>query len=31
MFDDFDTQIQVKEIIDWNDQFEDTRYIYEEA
>lgn len=31
MFDDFDTQIQVKEIIDWNDQFEDPRYIYEEA
>lgn len=30
MFDDFDTQIQVKEIIDWNDQFEDPRYIYEE-
>jgi hypothetical protein len=30
MFDDFDTQIQVEEIIDWNDQFEDPRYIYEE-
>lgn len=30
MFDDFDTQIQVEEIIDWNDQFEDPRYFYEE-
>ena len=30
MFDDFDTQIQVEEIMDWNDQFEDPRYIYEE-
>lgn len=33
MFDDFDTQIQfdeVAEIINWNDRFEDPRYIYEE-
>lgn len=33
MFDDFDTQIQSDEladVIDWNDQFEDPRYIYEE-
>ena len=30
MFDDFDTQIQVEEIMDWNDQFEDPCYIYEE-
>ena len=30
MFDDFDTQIQVEEIMYWNDQFEDPRYIYEE-
>lgn len=33
MFDDFDTQIQSDEladIINWNDQFEDPRYIYEE-
>jgi hypothetical protein len=30
MFDDFDTQIQVEEIIDWTDQLEDLRYIYEE-
>lgn len=33
MFDDFDTQIQSDEladVINWNDQFEDLRYIYEE-
>lgn len=33
MFDDFDTQIQSDELADvvnWNDQFEDPRYIYEE-
>lgn len=30
MFDDFDTQIQVEDIMDWNDQFEDPRYFYEE-
>lgn len=33
MFDDFDTQIQSDEltdVINWNDQFEDPRYIYEE-
>lgn len=33
MFNDFDTQIQSDEladVINWNDQFEDPRYIYEE-
>lgn len=30
MSDDFDTQIQVEDIINWNDQFEDPRYFYEE-
>lgn len=33
MFDDFDTKIQSDEladVINWNDQFEDPRYIYEE-
>ena len=33
MFDDFDTQIQSDELVDvinWNDRFEDPRYIYEE-
>lgn len=33
MFNDFDTQIQSDEvavIINWNDQFEDSRYTYEE-
>jgi hypothetical protein len=33
MFDDFDNQIQSDEladVINWNDQFEDPRYIYEE-
>lgn len=33
MFDDFDTQIQSDEladVINWNDQFEDPRYVYEE-
>lgn len=33
MFDDFDTQIQSDEladVINWNDRFEDPRYIYEE-
>lgn len=33
MFDDFDTQIQSDEladVINWNDQFEDQRYVYEE-
>ena len=33
MFDDFDTQIQsdeLAEIISWNDQFEDPRYLEEE-
>ena len=33
MFDDFDTQIQSDEIasiINYNDQFEDPRYLYEE-
>lgn len=30
MLDDFDTQIQVEETLDWNDQFEDPRYFYEE-
>lgn len=33
MFDGFDTQIQADELADvlnWNDQFEDLRYIYEE-
>ena len=33
MFDNFDTQIQSDEltdVINWNDQFEDPRYIYEE-
>lgn len=33
MLNDFDTQIQSDEvaaIINWNDQFEDPRYIYEE-
>ena len=33
MFDDFDTQIQSDEladVINWNDQFEDPKYIYEE-
>lgn len=33
MFDDFDTQIQSDELADvvnWNDQFEDQKYIYEE-
>lgn len=33
MFDDFDTQIQsdeFAEIINYNDQFDDPRYIYEE-
>lgn len=33
MFDDFDTQIQSDELADvvnWNDQFEDPKYIYEE-
>lgn len=33
MFDDFDTQIQSDELADvvnWNDQFKDQKYIYEE-
>lgn len=33
MFDDFDTQIQgdeLADVINWSDQFEDPRYIYEE-
>lgn len=33
MFDGFDTRIQADELADvlnWNDQFEDLRYIYEE-
>ena len=33
MFDDFDTQIQSDELADvvnWNDQFGDPKYIYEE-
>lgn len=33
MFDNFDTQIQSDEltdVINWNDRFEDPRYIYEE-
>lgn len=33
MFNDFDTQIQsdeVMEIINWNDRFDDMRYVYEE-
>lgn len=33
MFDDFDTKIQSDELADvvnWNDQFEDQKYIYEE-
>lgn len=33
MFDDFDTQVQsdeAAELINWNDRFEDPRYIYEE-
>jgi len=33
MFDDFDTMVQsdeIAEIINYNDQFDDTRYVYEE-
>ena len=33
MFDDFDTQIQIEEleeVVNYNDQFEDSRYFYEE-
>lgn len=33
MFDDFDTQVQydeLSEVLDWNDMFDDPRYVYEE-
>ena len=30
MFDDFDIQIQVEDIMDWNGQFDDLRDFYEE-
>lgn len=29
-FDDFDTQIQCDEVLDYNDQLDDLSYVYEE-